>query len=60
VRYGLAIGAFFAWPVRILMWVLYPIVFPTAKLLDWILGHENGVIYKRAELKELVKVISGY
>jgi hypothetical protein len=42
------------------MWILYPIVYPTAKLLDWILGHEHGVIYKRAELKELVKVTPGY
>ena len=38
------------------MWILYPIVYPTAKLLDWFLGHEHGIIYKRAELKELVNV----
>ena len=48
VRFGLRVGAFFAWPVRILMWILFPIAYPVAKLLDWILGHQNGVIYRRA------------
>ncbi|KAJ3089206.1 hypothetical protein HK102_006934, partial [Quaeritorhiza haematococci] len=53
-RYGLAVGAFFAWPVRIAMWILYPISYPVARLLDWVLGHHSGVLYRRAELKELV------
>ncbi|ORY53136.1 DUF21-domain-containing protein [Rhizoclosmatium globosum] len=53
-RYGLRVGAIFAWPVRILIWILFVIAYPIAKLLDYILGHKDGVIYRRAELKELI------
>ncbi|CAG8476738.1 12672_t:CDS:2 [Ambispora gerdemannii] len=48
-KYGLAIGAFFAWPVR------FVVSYPIARLLDTILGKEKGLIYCRAELKELIK-----
>ncbi|RIA85012.1 hypothetical protein C1645_858325 [Glomus cerebriforme] len=54
-RYGLAIGAFFAWPVRILIWCTFIISYPIAKLLDWVLGEDHGIIYRRAELKELIQ-----
>ncbi|KAJ3054938.1 hypothetical protein HK097_000295 [Rhizophlyctis rosea] len=53
-RHGLAVGAIFAWPVRIMMWIMFPIAWPIAKLLDFALGHKEGMIYRRAELKELV------
>ncbi|KAI8803827.1 hypothetical protein BJ742DRAFT_827581 [Cladochytrium replicatum] len=53
-RYGLAMGAFFAWPVRVLIWIEWIVAYPVAKLLDWILGHKQGVLYRRSELKELV------
>jgi metal transporter CNNM len=53
VRYGLVIGAFFAWPVRILMWIIFPIAYPISRLLDWVLGHQDGVIYRRAGKKFL-------
>jgi CBS domain containing-hemolysin-like protein len=53
-RYGLQIGAFFAWPVRILIFILWLISYPVAKLLDWMLGHKGGVVYRHAGLKELV------
>ncbi|KAI8622154.1 hypothetical protein BC830DRAFT_1057419 [Chytriomyces sp. MP71] len=53
-RYGLLVGAMFAWPVRILIWLEFVIAYPIAKLLDYILGHKDGVIYRRAELKELI------
>lgn len=55
-RYGMAIGAFFAWPVRILMILIYPITWPIAKLLDAVLGTHQGIVYRRAELKELVEL----
>ncbi|KAJ2908241.1 hypothetical protein GGI21_003084, partial [Coemansia aciculifera] len=55
-RYGLAIGAFFAYPVRILQYVLAPIGYPIALLLDYVLGAEHGMIYQKAELKELVSL----
>ncbi|KAI9471453.1 hypothetical protein LPJ78_005073 [Coemansia sp. RSA 989] len=55
-RYGLAIGAFFAYPVRVLQYVLAPLGYPIAMLLDCVLGSNHGVIYKKAELKELVSL----
>ncbi|KAJ2699393.1 hypothetical protein FB645_005333 [Coemansia sp. IMI 203386] len=55
-RYGLAIGAFFAYPVRLLQYALSPLGYPIALLLDYVLGPDHGVIYKKAELKELVSL----
>ncbi|GAX86263.1 hypothetical protein CEUSTIGMA_g13675.t1 [Chlamydomonas eustigma] len=53
-RHGLAIGAFLAWPVRILMLLCSPIAWPIAKLLDWILPHETYSLFRRGQLKALV------
>ncbi|KAJ2156655.1 hypothetical protein GGF46_005040 [Coemansia sp. RSA 552] len=55
-RHGLAIGAFFAAPVRLLQYVLAPLGYPIALLLDHVLGASRGVIYKRAQLRELVSL----
>jgi metal transporter CNNM len=55
-RYGLQIGAFFAWPVRILIFFLWLVSYPVAALLDWMLGHKGGVVYRHAGLKELVSL----
>ncbi|KAJ2634457.1 hypothetical protein GGF44_003528 [Coemansia sp. RSA 1694] len=55
-RYGLAIGAFFAYPVRILQYLLAPLGYPIALLLDYVLGADHGMIYQKAELKELVSL----
>lgn len=30
------------------MWIISPVAYPVAMLLDWILGHQNGVVYRRA------------
>lgn len=57
-RYGLAIGAHTAWLVKFVMAVVYPITWPIAKLLTWIVGDHEGLIYRRAELKELVHLHS--
>ncbi|KAI3636180.1 hypothetical protein MIR68_005532 [Amoeboaphelidium protococcarum] len=57
-RHGLVIGARMAWLVRILMFILYPIAWPIAKLLTLVLGTHTGVVYRRAELKELVDMHS--
>ncbi|RDW85482.1 CBS-domain-containing protein [Coleophoma crateriformis] len=54
VRYGLAIGAFMAPPVLTLMWIMAPIAWPTAKLLDKMLGEDHGTVYKKSGLKTLV------
>lgn len=40
--------------VLVLMYVLGPVAWPTAKLLDWLLGEEQGNVYKKAGLKTLV------
>lgn len=54
VRYGLSIGAFMAPFVLSLMWLLAPIAWPTAKLLDYLLGEDHGTVYKKSGLKTLV------
>lgn len=54
VRYGLAIGAAFVPPMLALMYLMYPIAYPVAKLLDYLLGDDEGTVYKKAGLKTLV------
>lgn len=40
--------------VLVLMWILGPIAWPTAKVLDHFLGADHGTVYKKAGLKTLV------
>ncbi|KAF8857968.1 DUF21-domain-containing protein [Acephala macrosclerotiorum] len=54
VRYGLSIGAYMAPFVLGLMWLMAPVAWPTAKLLDYLLGEDHGTVYKKAGLKTLV------
>ncbi|OOQ86641.1 Protein MAM3 [Penicillium brasilianum] len=54
VRYGLPIGAWMAPCVLVLMYVMSPVAWPVAKLLDKLLGEDHGTIYKKAGLKTLV------
>ncbi|KAJ3161624.1 hypothetical protein HDU88_007261 [Geranomyces variabilis] len=54
-RNGLAIGATFAPIVQVCMWFMAPIAWPIAKLLDFILGHDEGTVYARAQLKTLIR-----
>ncbi|EAW11321.1 putative DUF21 and CBS domain protein (Mam3) [Aspergillus clavatus NRRL 1] len=54
VRYGLPIGAWMAPCVLALMYILSPVAWPIAKLLDRLLGEDHGTIYKKAGLKTLV------
>ncbi|KAG0681892.1 hypothetical protein C6P40_003811 [Pichia californica] len=56
VRYGLELGAFFAPYVLILMYILYPVAYPIAKLLDYILGQDHGTLYRKSGLKTLVNL----
>ncbi|KAI9022312.1 hypothetical protein CLU79DRAFT_752167 [Phycomyces nitens] len=56
VRYGLAIGAKTAWMVLVLMYIMFPIAYPTARLLDYVLGESHGTVYKKAGLKSLVSL----
>ncbi|MCJ1379637.1 hypothetical protein MMC17_002739 [Xylographa soralifera] len=54
VRYGLPIGAWMSPLVVVLMYILSPVAWPTAKLLDYLLGEDHGTTYKKAGLKTLV------
>lgn len=54
VRYGLPIGAWMAPCVLVLMYLMSPVAWPVAKLLDYLLGEDHGTIYKKAGLKTLV------
>lgn len=56
VRFGLAIGAWMSPFVLILMYIESPIAWPTAKLLDRLLGEEHGTTYSKAGLKTLVTI----
>ncbi|KAN0124199.1 DUF21 domain containing protein [Russula decolorans] len=57
-RHGLYIGAKMVFFVRILLWTLGIIAWPIAKILEFILGPHHGIIYRRAELKELIALHS--
>ncbi|KAM7207300.1 protein MAM3 [Naviculisporaceae sp. PSN 640] len=54
VRYGLQIGGYMSKPVLGLMYLTAPLAYPTAKLLDYLLGEDHGTIYKKSGLKTLV------
>ncbi|KIN93515.1 hypothetical protein M404DRAFT_1008871 [Pisolithus tinctorius Marx 270] len=55
VRYGLAIGARCAPFVLFLMYILSPVAYPIAKLLDRVLGKSETHTYKKAELKSFLQ-----
>ncbi|XXG83445.1 hypothetical protein AAC387_Pa10g1197 [Persea americana] len=57
-RYGLAVGANCVWLVRLLMILCFPIAYPIAKLLDYLLGHDESALFRRAQLKALVSIHS--
>ncbi|PLW22406.1 hypothetical protein PCANC_25526 [Puccinia coronata f. sp. avenae] len=54
--YALRIGAVCAKPVQVLIFLFYPIVWPISRLLTKLIGEHSGVIYRPAELKELVNL----
>ncbi|KAG0007999.1 hypothetical protein BGZ80_003973, partial [Entomortierella chlamydospora] len=55
-RYGLAIGAFCTKPMVVLMYIMSPVAYPIAMLLDSWLGVHHGTTYRRTELKTLVSL----
>ncbi|EPB84314.1 hypothetical protein HMPREF1544_08909 [Mucor circinelloides 1006PhL] len=48
VRYGLAIGAKCSPIVLVIMYMMYPVAYPTSYLLQYFLGESHGTIYKKA------------
>ncbi|KAG6916014.1 hypothetical protein DXG01_008825 [Tephrocybe rancida] len=57
-RHGLYLGAKMATLTRCLIVLMAVIAWPVAKLLEWVLGPHHGIIYRRAELKELIALHS--
>ncbi|RDB19520.1 Protein MAM3 [Hypsizygus marmoreus] len=55
VRYGLVIGAKCAPLVLGLMWILAPIAWPIAQLLDFAIGGKESTTYKKAELRSFLQ-----
>ncbi|EDS29660.1 conserved hypothetical protein [Culex quinquefasciatus] len=55
-RHGLAVGAKTIMITKAVMLITFPLSYPTSKVLDVLLGEENGNFYNRERLKELVKV----
>ncbi|KAJ7594764.1 hypothetical protein C8J56DRAFT_855249 [Mycena floridula] len=57
-RHGLYLGAKGAGLTMCLIYAMGIVSYPVAKLLDFILGSNHGIIYRRAELKELIAMHS--
>ncbi|KAI7896360.1 uncharacterized protein EV154DRAFT_589276 [Mucor mucedo] len=55
-KHGLAIGALFAYPVRILIGMWFIISWPISKFLDYLLGTHTGFIYGVSEFGALVQL----
>jgi metal transporter CNNM len=55
-RFALGIGARLAWLVWMLIGLSFPISWPIAKGLDWLLGAEHHTLYRRSELSELISL----
>ncbi|KAJ7057196.1 hypothetical protein C8F01DRAFT_1257114 [Mycena amicta] len=56
VRYGLTVGAACAPLVLMMMYLLAPIAYPIARLLDWILGADAAYTYKKTQLKSFLQL----
>ncbi|KAJ7199433.1 hypothetical protein GGX14DRAFT_525155 [Mycena pura] len=56
VRYGLSIGAACAPIVLGLMYLLAPIAYPIARLLDYLLGADGPHMYRKAQLKSFLEL----
>mmetsp|Transcript_3544 Transcript_3544/g.6716 ORF Transcript_3544/g.6716 Transcript_3544/m.6716 type:complete len:692 (-) Transcript_3544:69-2144(-) len=53
-RFPLYIGAHTIWLVKIIMGILFLLVYPLSLVLDKLLGEEMGTLYSKKELRELV------
>ena len=58
-RFALVLGAKTAWIVKIFIFVLFPICWPIAWILDKTLGDEMPSVYSKKELIEIVKEHGG-
>jgi len=54
-RFALSLGAKTAWFVQIFIWLLYPVCWPIAWVLDKTLGEEMPTIYSKKELMKIIE-----
>ncbi len=54
-RYAMQLGANTVWLVRLFIFVLYPIAFPLAWVLNKALGDELATIWNKKEIEEIIK-----
>ncbi len=54
-RFALKLGAQTAWIVKILIFILFPICFPIAWILDKVLGDEIPTVYSKNELMKIIE-----
>ena len=54
-RFALSLGANSVWLVRAFIFLLYPIAFPLAWMLNKALGEELGTIWSKKEIEEIIK-----
>jgi metal transporter CNNM len=54
-RYALTFGSKLVWLVKIFRFVLFPVCWPLARLLDKILGDELPTVYSKHELVKLIE-----
>jgi len=57
-RYGLAVGYYTRFIVVLFMVVMAPLAYPTAKLLDCVLGEELAEVFSASQLRHLVHLNS--
>lgn len=55
-RYALYIGSKVIGIVKFLIFIIYPLGWPIAKILDCVLGDELGLVYTNRELRNLVEL----
>jgi metal transporter CNNM len=58
-RYALKVGAKTAWLVKIFTFILFPICWPIAWVLDKVLGEEMQTIYSKKELMKIIEEHEG-
>lgn len=53
-RHALYYGSLLAPVVKLVMWILLPLTYPIAKILDWFLGEELPTLHSKHELMHIV------
>ena len=53
-RHALWFGARTIWFTRVVLVIAYPIAYPIARMLDWVLGKELPTMYSKSELMDII------